>query len=147
MNAAAPEGTPPRRINAQNPVREHRTVPPFLHWGPEAGSPHKHFIKFYALEKPFRNSDALFGMQACPAAMASPSGDVDVVPVRELTQCQSKSESLYPNAPRHPTGDWWRKRGGFIQKKRFSPEQNFNNFQGSGMNALCSYPFLQNIKF
>ncbi len=33
-----------------------------------------------------------------------------------------KSESLYPDAPRPPMGDWWRKRGASYKKKRYSYE-------------------------
>ena len=36
-----------------------------------------------------------------------------------------KSESLYPDAPRPPMGDWWRKRGASYKKKRYSTEQFF----------------------
>ena len=39
-----------------------------------------------------------------PAAVASPSWDIDVLPVREITQFQTNSGSLYPNTPRPPMG-------------------------------------------
>jgi hypothetical protein len=55
-----------------------------------------------------------------PAAVAFPSWDTDVLPVREITQFQSKSESLYPNAPHPPTGTGGARRGLHKKKEVFS---------------------------
>jgi len=38
-------------------------------------------------------------MQACPRPLASPSWDVDVVPVREITPFPVPLNSFYPDAP------------------------------------------------
>jgi hypothetical protein len=46
----------------------------------------------------------LFLVMHAPAAVASPSWDIDVLPVREITQFQTNSGSLYPNTPRPPMG-------------------------------------------
>jgi hypothetical protein len=52
--------------------------------------------------------------------VVSPSGDIDVVPVREITQFQSKSESLSPNAPRPLTGECSRVFGPEAEEERSS---------------------------
>jgi len=41
------------------------------------------------------------------AAVASPSGDSDVLPVREITQFPANPTVASQCAP-SPTGDWWR---------------------------------------
>jgi hypothetical protein len=76
-----------------------------------------------ALEKTFKTLTFLGACRHAPAAVASPSWDIDALPVREITEFQSKSESLYPNAPRPPTGDWWRKRGALYKKRVFTEQE------------------------
>jgi hypothetical protein len=75
-----------------------------------------------ALEKTFRNLDVLGTCRHALTAVASPSGNIGIIPVREITQFQSKSESLYPYAPRPPDGGLVVQEGKFIQKKRRSIE-------------------------
>jgi len=72
----------------------------------------RHHVCFHG--KPIRNSDALFGHAGMPpVAVAYPLGNIELAPVREITQFQSKSESLYHNAPRPPKGG---ARGGLYAK-------------------------------
>ena len=63
--------------------------------------------------------------QACPRRCGIPSWDIDVVPVREIIQFQSKSESLYPNPPHPPTGEWWRRRGARDYEQDYYKAQNY----------------------
>ena len=75
-----------------------------------------------------KHSETLTLLGACrhaPAAGASPLWDIGIVPVEEITQFPENFESLYPDAPRPPTGDWWRKRGASYKTKRFSIERDF----------------------
>jgi hypothetical protein len=56
-----------------------------------------------------------------PAAVASPSLDIDVIPAREITQFVSNLDRRIQCAPSH-YGGLVAQEGGFIQKKRFSIE-------------------------
>jgi hypothetical protein len=87
-----------------------------------------------------------------PRRSGIPSGDIDVLLVREITQFQSKAELDYPNAPRPLTGEcsrvfrpeaeeerssspWWRMRGASYKKKVFSRAGKGDYFFGAGFSS------------
>jgi len=71
-------------------------------------------------------------MLACPCAVASPSGDSDVVPEREITQFPANLDRCIPCAP-SPEGDWWRKRGLYTKEEVFLGKSiTYGSDDGSG---------------
>jgi len=57
------------------------------------------------------NSDAFLAGWYAPAAVAFPSWDSDVVPVREIIQYPARVQTVASQCARPPTGEWCARRG------------------------------------
>ena len=90
-------------------------------WGSEPPSAIPEDARF--MGNPLNDSDALFGMQACPRYESIPCCDSAVLTVtdRGKISCTGKTEALY--APPPPTGAGLAQGGDKFQKNRFSTEQ------------------------
>ena len=69
--------------------------------------------------KTFRNSDALFGHAGIPPPLWQPHRGILTHYLYEKSHNFQQSKPSRPNAPRPPTGDWWRKRGASYKKRGF----------------------------